>query len=327
MAADKADVLFIGPPRTHLLAELAKTFTVHQAADQADVDEALVKRLAPQLKYVAVGGHPGSIDGNLMQKLGRLEIVSSFGVGYDNVDTKYASAHGITVTNTPDVLNEEVADTALGLLLSTVRHLPQIDRYVRSGQWAEKGDYPLTQSLRDRTVGMIGLGRIGKAIARRLDAMRVPVVYHTRRPQPDVPYRHYPSLVDMARAADVLLVITPGGAATRNLINAEVLAALGPNGILINMSRGSVVDEAALIEALKERTILSAGLDVYAKEPQVPAELIAMDHIVLFPHVGSASIHTRRAMEQLVVDNLAAWNAGKPPLTPVPETPWPIKRP
>jgi lactate dehydrogenase-like 2-hydroxyacid dehydrogenase len=326
MAADKADVLFIGPPRTHLLGELAKTFTVHQAASQAEAGDALVARLAPQLKYVAVGGHPGSIGGELMQKLPRLEIVSSFGVGYDNVDTKYAGAHGITVTNTPDVLNEEVADTALGLLLSTVRQLPQIDRYVRAGQWAANGDYALTQSLRDRTVGMVGLGRIGKAIARRLDAMRVPVVYHTRRAQADVPYRHYPSLVDMARDADVLLVITPGGAATRNLINAEVLAALGPNGILVNMSRGSVVDEPALIKALQQSTILTVGLDVYADEPHVPAELIAMDHVVLFPHVGSASIHTRRAMEQLVVDNLAAWNAGKPPLTPVPETPVPARR-
>jgi lactate dehydrogenase-like 2-hydroxyacid dehydrogenase len=326
MAADKADVLFIGPPRTHLLGELAKTFTVHQAASQAEAGDVLVARLAPQLKYVAVGGHPGSIGGELMQKLPRLEIVSSFGVGYDNVDTKYAGAHGITVTNTPDVLNEEVADTALGLLLSTVRQLPQIDRYVRAGRWAANGDYALTQSLRDRTVGMVGLGRIGKAIARRLDAMRVPVVYHTRRAQADVPYRHYPSLVDMARDADVLLVITPGGAATRNLINAEVLAALGPNGILVNMSRGSVVDEPALIKALQQSTILTVGLDVYADEPHVPAELIAMDHVVLFPHVGSASIHTRRAMEQLVVDNLAAWNAGKPPLTPVPETPVPARR-
>jgi lactate dehydrogenase-like 2-hydroxyacid dehydrogenase len=325
MAADKADVLFIGPPRTHLLGELAKTFTVHQAATQAEIGDELVARLAPHLKFVAVAGHPGGIDGGLMQKLPRLEIASSFGVGYDNVDTKYAGAHGITVTNTPDVLNEEVADTALGLLLCTVRQFPQIDRYVRSGQWVAKGDYALTQSLRDRTVGMVGLGRIGKAIARRLDAMRVPVVYHTRRPQPDVPYRHYPGLVDMARDADVLLVITPGGAATRNLINAEVLAALGPDGILINMSRGSVVDEPALIKALREGTILSAGLDVFADEPRVPAELIAMDHVVLFPHVGSASIHTRRAMEQLVADNLAAWNAGKGPLTPVPETPWPAK--
>jgi lactate dehydrogenase-like 2-hydroxyacid dehydrogenase len=326
MAADKADVLFIGPARTHLLDELAKTFNVHQVANQKEIDGALLARLGPQLRYVAVGGHPGSIDGSVMAKFPQLEIVSSFGVGYDNVDTKYAAAHGIAVTNTPDVLNEEVADTALGLLLCTVREFPQVDRYLRAGRWPTQGDYPLTQSLHDRTVGIVGLGRIGKAIARRLDAMRVPVVYHTRRAQADVPYRHYPSLIDMARDADVLLVITPGGVATTNLIDAEVLEALGPNGILINMSRGSVVDEPALIKALQERKILSAGLDVFAKEPHVPEELIAMDNVVLFPHVGSASIHTRRAMEQLVVDNLVVWSAGKPPLTPVPETPWPGQR-
>ncbi len=321
MAAERPEVLFIGPPRTHLLDQLAKAFTVHQVTNQNDVNDGLLARLAPQLRYVAVGGHPGSIDGKLMEKLKKLEIVSSFGVGYDNVDTKYARAHGIVVTNTPEVLNEEVADTALGLLLCTVREFPQADRYLRAGRWAQEGDYRLTQSLRDRTVGMVGLGRIGKAIARRLDAMRVPVVYHTRRAQADVPYRHYPNLFDMAREVDVLLVITPGGTETRNLINAQILEALGPNGILVNMSRGSVVDEPALIKALAERKILAAGLDVFANEPRVPKELIEMDQVVLFPHLGSASIHTRQAMEQLVVDNLLAWNAGKPPLTPVPETP------
>jgi len=326
MAAEKAEVLFIGPPRTHLLNELSKAFVVHTAADPTQIDDELLARLAPCLRYVAVGGHPGAIDGALMQKLNKLEIVSSFGVGYDNVDTKYASAHGIVVSNTPEVLNEEVADTALGLLLCTVRELPQAERYLRAGQWAKHGDYRLTPSLRDRTVGMVGLGRIGKAIARRLDAMLVPVVYHSRRIQADVSYRHYPNLADMAREVDVLLVITPGGAATRNLIDAKVLDALGPTGILINMARGSVVDEPALIAALQQGTILAAGLDVYANEPYVPAELLAMDNVVLLPHVGSASIPTRQAMEQLVVDNLLAWEAGKPPLTPVPETPFPPRR-
>jgi lactate dehydrogenase-like 2-hydroxyacid dehydrogenase len=321
MADEMADVLYIGPPRDHLLEQLSKSFKVHQAEGQQHVDAGLIARLAPALRYVAVAGHPGGIDGNLMQKLPKLEVVASFGVGYDNVDTKHAGANNIIVTNTPDVLNEEVADTALGLLLCTVRHFPQVDRYVRAGTWAEKGDYQLTPSLQDRTVGMVGLGRIGKAITRRLDAMGVPVVYHTRRPQADVPYKHYPKLLDMARDADVLLVITPGGEGTRNLINAEVLDALGPNGILINMSRGSVVDEEALIKALQSGNILSAGLDVFANEPHVPKELIAMDNVVLFPHVGSASLHTRKAMQQLVVDNLVAWRAGKPPITPVPETP------
>jgi lactate dehydrogenase-like 2-hydroxyacid dehydrogenase len=321
MPTDKADVLYIGPTRDHLLEQLSKNFTVHLAGTQDAADDALIARLAPALRYVAVGGHPGGIDGKLMQKLPKLEVVSSFGVGYDNVDSKHAAANNIIVTNTPDVLNEEVADTALGLLLCTVRHFPQVDRYVRAGTWVEKGDYPLTPSLRDRTVGMVGLGRIGKAITRRLDAMGVPVVYHTRRPQADVSYKHYPKLIDMARDVDVLLVITPGGAETRNLINAEVLEALGPNGILINMSRGSVVDEQALIKALQSGKILSAGLDVFADEPHVPKELIAMDNVVLFPHVGSASVHTRKQMQQLVVDNLVAWHAGKPPVTPVPETP------
>jgi lactate dehydrogenase-like 2-hydroxyacid dehydrogenase len=206
-----------------------------------------------------------------------------------------------------------------------VREFPQAERYVRAGKWAQKG-YPLSKAtLRNRTVGMVGLGRIGQAIARRLEAMQVPVVYHSRRPAAGVSYRHYPKLIDMARDVDVLLVITPGGAETKNLINAEVLAALGPDGVLINMARGSVVDEAALIKALQDKAILSAGLDVYVGEPEVPRELIAMDHVVLFPHLGSASVATREKMDQLVVDNLLAWSAGKPPLTPVAETPWPPK--
>jgi len=258
-----------------------------------------------------------------MSRFPQLEIIASFGVGYDHVDAAWAGAHGITVTNTPDVLTEEVADTALGLLLCTVRELPQAERHLRAGKWPQ-GDYQLSRAtLRDRTVALVGMGRIGQAIARRLDAMRVPVVYHSRRPAAGIGYRHYPNLIDMARDADVLLVITPGGSATRHLINAEVLRALGPEGILINMARGSVVDEEALIKALREKTILSAGLDVFAREPHVPPELIAMEHVVLFPHLGSGSVVTRERMDQLVVDNLLAWAAGKPPLTPVAETPWP----
>jgi lactate dehydrogenase-like 2-hydroxyacid dehydrogenase len=259
---------------------------------------------------------------SLLERFPKLEIVSSFGVGYDNVDVKYTAAHGIIVTNTPEVLTEEVADTALGLLLCTVRELPQAERYVRAGLWAKQG-YPLSKStLRNRTVGMVGMGAIGQAIARRLDAFGVPVVYYTRKPRPELAYRHYPTLIDMAREVDTLMVIVPGGAATANMINAEVLDALGPNGIVINMARGSVVDEPALIKALKDKRILAAGLDVYAKEPEVPQALIDMDNVVLLPHVGSASVHTRQKMDQLVADNILAWAAGKPPLTPVPETPW-----
>ena len=320
MAAEKIDVLLIGPEKPVIAKGLNSTFNVVKLPD-ANVREKFFSDQAPRIRGMAVAATSERIDGPFMSRFARLEIVSSFGVGYDHIDAAWAGGHGITVTNTPDVLTEEVADTALGLLLCTVREFPQAERYLRSGQWLQ-GDYPLSKAtLRDRTVGLVGMGRIGQAIARRLDAMRVPVVYHSRRPAPDIPYQHYPNLLDMARQVEVLLVITPGGAQTRNLINAEVLAALGRQGILINMARGSVVDEPALIKALQQGTILSAGLDVYAREPHVPPELIAMDNVVLFPHLGSASVTTRQRMDQLVVDNLLAWAAGKPPLTPVAETP------
>jgi lactate dehydrogenase-like 2-hydroxyacid dehydrogenase len=264
--------------------------------------------------------------GDMMARFPKLEFVSSFGVGYDNIDVKYAAEHNIIVCNTPEVLNEEVADTALGLLLCTVREFPKAERFLRAGQWMQ-GQYPLTKAtLRDRTVGMVGMGRIGKAIARRLDGFGVPVVYHSRNPQAGVAYRHYPKMIDMARDVDTLILITPGGPSTRHLVNAQVLDALGPRGIVINMSRGTVVDDAALINALRERKIYAAGLDVFVNEPEVPKEYLELDNIVLFPHLGSSTVHTRQKMEQLVVDNLLAWAAGKPPITPVPETPWPPKK-
>jgi lactate dehydrogenase-like 2-hydroxyacid dehydrogenase len=324
MTAEKIDVLLIGPKKPVIVSGL-KPFNVLQLPDGKAREEFLSKS-APQVRGMAVAATSERIDGRYMSRFPRLEIIASFGVGYDHVDAAWAGAHGITVTNTPDVLTEEVADTALGLLLCTVREFPQAERYLRSGKWLQR-DYPLSKAtLRDRTVGLIGMGRIGQAIARRLDAMRVPVVYHSRRPASGVSYRHYPVLIDMARDIDVLLAIAPGGAQTKNMINAEVLAALGPDCVLVNMARGSLVDEPALIKALQNKTILSAGLDVYAREPHVPPELVAMDNVVLFPHVGSGSVVTRARMDQLVVDNLLAWAAGKPPLTPVAETPWPPKK-
>src|SRR5215470_15032087 len=320
--ADKAEVLMLAPKKA--IEDGLKDFVLHKLWSAPD-GEAFLAKVGPRVRAIAWAGGHAAVDANLMSRLPKLEIVSSFGVGYDHVDAKWAGQHGITVTNTPDVLTEEVADTAIGLLLCTAREFPQAERYLRAGKWREK-NYPLSKAtLRNRTVGMVAMGRIGQAIARRLAAMQAPVVYHSRRPAAGVPYRHYPRLIDMARDVDVLMVITPGGAETKNLINAEVLAALGPDGILINMSRGSVVDEPALIKALQQNTILSAGLDVFAREPEVPSELIAMDHVVLFPHLGSASVATRDKMDQLVVDNLLAWAAGKPPMTPVAETPWPPK--
>jgi lactate dehydrogenase-like 2-hydroxyacid dehydrogenase len=326
MTAEKRDVLLIGPPKPVVVDGLTRAFNLLKFSDVKD-QERFFAETAPGIRAIACSATSERIPGDLMARFPKLEIVSSFGVGYDHMDSQWAAAHGVVLTNTPDVLTEEVADTALGLLLNTVREFPQAERYLRAGKWRQK-DYPLSKaSLRNRTVGLVGMGRIGQAIARRLDAMRVPVVYHSRRAAADVSYRHYPKLVDMARDVGVLLVITPGGAATRNMINAEVLQALGPQGILVNMARGSVVDEDALIKALQDRTILSAGLDVYLREPDVPAALIDMEHVVLFPHLGSASVATREKMDQLVVDNLVAWAAGKPPLTPVPETPWPPKKP
>src|SRR5499425_3108235 len=271
--AEKADVLLIGPPKPVIVNGLTGAFNLVKLSDAKDRDKFFAER-APRVRAIACAATSERIDGPFMTRFPRLEIVSSFGVGYDHVDAAWAGAHGITVTNTPGVLTEEVADTALGLLLCTVREFPQAERHLRAGKWPQK-NYRLSKAtLRDRTVGMVGMGRIGQAIARRLDAMHVPVVYHSRRPAAGVPYQHYPKLIDMARDVDVLLVITPGGAQTKNLINAEVLAALGPDGILINMSRGSVVDEPALIKALQQKTILSAGLDVFAREPEVPAELL-----------------------------------------------------
>jgi lactate dehydrogenase-like 2-hydroxyacid dehydrogenase len=325
MTNNKVDVLLIGPPKPVMVNGLSGPFNLTKFSDVEDRDRFFAE-VAPRVGGIAVAATPERIDGKFMERFPKLEIVSSFGVGYDHIDAQWAGAHGVTVTNTPDVLTEEVADTALGLLLCTVREFPQAERYLRAGKWLEKG-YRLTPAtLRDRTVGLVGMGRIGQAIARRLDAMQVPVVYHSRRPAAGVPYRHYPDLLQMAHDVDTLVVITPGGAETRNLINAGVLEALGPKGILINMSRGSVVDEQALIKALQAKTIMSAGLDVFLNEPQVPPELIAMEHVVLFPHLGSASVATRERMDQLVVDNLLAWAAGKPPLTPVAETPWPPKK-
>jgi lactate dehydrogenase-like 2-hydroxyacid dehydrogenase len=324
MAGEKPDVLLVGAKKSVLMAGLEPKVTLHDYLGAPD-KAAFIKSVGDKIRAIAIAYTANKVDAAFMQQFPKLEQISSFGVGYDHIDAKWAGAHGIVVTNTPGVLDEEVADTAVGLLLCTVRELPQSDRYLRAGKWPA-AHYPLTKAtLRNRTVGIVGMGRIGKAIAKRLDAFGVPVAYHSRNPQTGTNYKYYPKLLDMARDVDTLIVIVPGGAATANMINAEVLKALGPRGILINMARGSVVDEPALIEALKSRTIYSAGLDVFAKEPQVPKELIEMDHVVLFPHIGSATEVTRAAMDQLVVDNILAWAAGKPPLTPVPETPYPPK--
>jgi lactate dehydrogenase-like 2-hydroxyacid dehydrogenase len=316
----KAEVLMTGPMQPIVIETIEAACTLHRLWEAPDPD-AFLREAGPRIRGVATSSSHLPSDASLFDKLPNLEILASFGVGYDHVDAIEAAKRNVIVTNTPDVLNDEVADLTLGLLLATIRQLPQADRFLREGRWLE-GPFPLSATLRGRKVGIVGLGRIGKAIAQRIESFGVPVSYHGRSEQADVPYPYFATARDLAKAVDVLIVIIPGGAGTKHLINAEVLEALGPNGILINVARGSVVDERALIEALRSRTILSAGLDVFEDEPQVPQELIDIEHVVLLPHVGSATDHTRAAMGKLVADNLVSWFSGKGPMTPVPETPW-----
>ncbi|TPM27452.1 2-hydroxyacid dehydrogenase [Mesorhizobium sp. B2-3-4] len=261
------------------------------------------------------------ISAAMMDALPNLEVITSFGVGYDSVDVGHARANNIMVTNTPDVLTEEVADTAIGLLINTVRDLPRAETWLRAGNWASKGHYPLSRlTLRARRVGIFGMGRIGQAIARRLEAFGLPVAYHNRRRVEGLSYQYHPTLKGLAEAVDTLISVAPGGASTRNAVNAEILSALGANGVFVNIGRGSTVDEAALVAALADGTIAAAGLDVFADEPNVPKALIDAPNASLLPHVGSASEHTRRAMADLCVDNLVSWFSERRPLTPVPET-------
>jgi len=320
VSSEKIDLVVHGPIKPIVTNGFSDQFVLHQFETIGDL-ERLTPEVAAKVRGLAVTYNTVRGDAKTLARFPKLEIVSSFGVGYDHIDATYAREHNIAVTNTPDVLTEEVADIAMGLLICTLREFIKADKYLRSGLWHAQ-QYPLSVgSLRDRKVGMVGMGRIGQAIARRLEASKVPVVYHTRNPAPGLSYEHYPDLIEMAKAVDTLVVIVPGGPATTKMINAEVIKALGPRGVIINVARGTVVDEQALVAALKSGTILAAGLDVFEKEPNVPDELKAMQNVVLLPHIGSASVVTRNAMDQLVVDNLKAWFAGKPPLTPVPETP------
>ena len=320
ISSEKIDLLIYGPSKPIVDNGFSDQFVLHSFETKHDL-ERLNPAVAGKIRGAAVTYNTVRGDSATLSLFPKLEIVSTFGVGYDHIDTAYAREHNIVVTNTPDVLTEEVADIAMGLLIATLREFIKADRYLRSGLWVTQ-NFPLSVgSLRDRKVGMVGMGRIGQAIGRRLDAARVPVVYHSRNPAAGVSYKHYPDLIEMAKAVDTLVIIIPGGAATAKLINADVLKALGPRGVVINVARGSVVDEPALIAALKSGTILAAGLDVFDNEPNVPDELRAMQNVVLLPHIGSASVVTRNAMDQLVVDNLKTWFAGKPPLTPVAETP------
>ena len=287
-------------------------------------DPALITdELQQSVRGVAVSPSLGGllVTPPFLDALPKLEIVANFGVGYDGVDARHAGKTGVMVTNTPDVLTEEVADTAIGLLLNTLREFSRAEAYLRAGRWPKEGAYPLTKaSLRGRSVGILGMGRIGQAIARRLEGFGAPIAYHNRRPVDGLAYPYHPTLEELAKNVDTLISIAPGGAATEKMVGAKIFSALGPDGVFINIGRGSTVDEEALIAALRDRTILAAGLDVFANEPNVPQALIDLPNATLLPHVGSASVHTRNAMADLVVDNLISWFSEGRAITPVPET-------
>ena len=299
------------PPAFELME---RDFTVHKLW-QAEDRDALLTEVSGRIR--GIQAMPANrTDAELMDALPKLEIISCFGVGVDGVDLEAARQRGVTVTNTPDVLNECVADLAMGLTVATVRRMSLGDRFVRAGGWL-KGEFPLAQKVGGKTMGILGYGRIGKAIAKRAEAFGMRIAYHGRKPQAGVVHKYYANLAEMARDCDVLMVICPGGAATRHIVNAEVLKALGPEGTLINVARGSVVDEQALVKALADGSLGAAGLDVYESEPRVPEALFGMDQVVLLPHVASATHETRMAMGVLTADNLRAHFAGKPVLTPV----------
>ena len=260
---------------------------------------------------------------SIMDALPNLKIIANFGVGYDGVDVTHAASKGIIVTNTPDVLDEEVADTTIGLLLNTLRRFPQAENYLRDGRWVKEGAFPLSPlTLRGRHIGMYGMGRIGQQIAHRLEAFNVKISYHTRSPKKDVGYDYYGSLKELATAVDTLIAIVPKTPETRQTINSEILAALGANGVMINVGRGWTVHEDDLADALERKVIAGAGLDVFEVEPCLPERLMKLDTISLLPHVASASVATRNAMADLVADNLIAWFEQGRPITPVPETPF-----
>jgi lactate dehydrogenase-like 2-hydroxyacid dehydrogenase len=286
------DLLQIGGITDRMRERLEAAFTIHQTN----------RYNAEDITHVVTNGHDG-VKPELMASLTNLKVISGYGVGYDAVDANEAARRGIIVTHTPNVLNREVATTAVMLMLACYRDLLRDDAYVRSGTWEAKGNAPLTRSADNQTVGILGLGRIGQAIADKLAPWNAKIVYHTRNKK-DVAYTYYDNLTAMAHDCDVLICITPGGPSTHKIVNAEVMEALGPQGTLINVSRGSVVDETALIEALSKGKLGWAGLDVFEGEPKVPQALRDLPNTVLLPHVGSATVETRAAMGALTVDNL-----------------------
>ncbi len=313
--SDKESILLVNDFHPETLSRLEAQYDTCRLWEAGDTtaQRALIRRIAPHCHAAATAAWRCS---PLVYELPNLEILACFGVGTDGIDFSVTREQAISVTNTPGVLDDAVADLAMALVLATHRNLITADRYVRDGKW-EKAPFPFSRSLAGRTLGIVGLGAIGREIALRALPSKMTIAYHNRQPDPALPYRYYDSLEALATDADVLLSMLPGGDATDRLIDEPVLRALGPDGIFINVGRGSTVDETALIAALATGRIAGAGLDVYRDEPRVPEALRLMNNVVLFPHIGSATVETRRAMGQLVIDNLAAYFDGRPLLTPV----------
>ena len=318
--AGPAKILSLGQMMPEVDQALAGRFVVLR--DDVLGLENILAAHGTEITAIATRGRAPTTE-DLIEKLPRLELIANFGVGYDSIDVAAAARRGIVVTNTPGVLNDEVADFTIGLLLATIRRLPQADRHVREGRWEAGESFPLSASLRGRHVGIVGMGRIGRVIAKRLHGFDIPISYHSRNRQEDLRYLYHAKLEDLARAVDILIVVLPGGPATQQAINAPILSALGRDGILINIARGTVVDEPALIEALSSGAILGAGLDVFAHEPKVPDALLSMENVVLLPHIGAATHNTRRLVGELVIRNVVSWFDGQGAVTPVPETPQP----
>ena len=304
----------IGPMMPRVMETLEDRYRVHRLWE-APAPDTLLSDVVARVRAIATRGDL-STDAALIDALPKLEIIACYGVGVDAIDLGRARERGVIVTNTPDVLTDDVADLALGLLLAVTRRICVADRYVRSGRWLA-GNMALTRSLRAKRLGILGLGRIGQAVAARVETLGAEICYHGPREKPDKPYRYYPDLEAMARDCDHLVVTCPGGPATVNLVNRTVLEALGPEGTLVNVARGSVVEEAALVEALVSGGLGAAGLDVFADEPRVPEALFDLENVVLQPHQASATVETRGAMGDLVIENLAAHFAGRPALTPI----------
>ncbi|ART55617.1 hydroxyacid dehydrogenase [Acidovorax carolinensis] len=304
----KPRILQAGRLLPALEQRLAADYDLHRLSDEADPDAFLARHGGDFTGLVTSAGGAGAPTA-LIAALPQLRVIASFGVGLDKIDLAAARERGIAVGYTPDVLNDCVADTAFALLLDVARRTSEADRFVRAGRWAAGQAFGLGRKVSGARLGIVGLGRIGQTIARRAGGFDMDVRYHSRRPVAGVPWPHEPALRELARWADYLVIITAGGEETRHLIDTAVLDALGPRGFLINVARGSVIDEAALVRALVERRIAGAGLDVFEREPQVPAELLALDNVVLLPHIASGTEETRQAMAQRVLDNLAAFFA------------------